>query len=43
MSFLMGVVFFILGSLLVVICLAAIPGQGGEQGKAPPAHGHGGH
>ncbi len=40
MSFLTGLVIFILGSVLVALCLAAIPGA-----EAPPGHGghHGGH
>ncbi len=40
MAFLMGVVAFILGTVLVAVCLVAIPGPEEEQ---PPAQGHGGH
>jgi hypothetical protein len=44
MSFVTGLVVFILGSVLVAVCLGAIPGP---EGAAPPAedgHGHhGGH
>jgi len=43
MAFLMGLVAFILGTVLVAVCLVAIPGPDGEQPPAPPAHGHGGH
>ncbi|HXZ02790.1 MAG TPA: hypothetical protein VEI03_22565 [Stellaceae bacterium] len=42
MAFLMGVVAFILGTLLVAVCLVAIPGAEGDR-PPPPAHGHGGH
>jgi hypothetical protein len=40
MSFLAGLVIFILGSGLVALCLAAIPGPGGA---TPPAQDQGGH
>lgn len=41
MAFVFGVVTFVLASVLVAVCLVAIPGPGGE---APPqAPGHGGH
>jgi hypothetical protein len=45
MSFVFGVVAFVLGSALVAVCLFAIPGP---EGEAPPeahghGHGHGGH
>jgi hypothetical protein len=40
MSFLTGLVFFVLGSVLVAVCLVAIPGPGGG---TPPAEGQGGH
>ena len=43
MAFLMGVVAFLLGTVLVAVCLVAIPGPGGEEEAAPPSHGHGGH
>lgn len=44
MEFLFGVVSFVLGTVLVAICLLAIPGpDGAEAHDAPPAHGHGGH
>ena len=46
MEFVLGVVTFILGSVLVAVCLVAIPGPPGEGGAAaaaPPAHGHGSH
>ena len=42
MSFIVGLVLFILGSALVALCLVAIPGPGG----AAPAHSaqnHGSH
>lgn len=42
MAFLMGVVTFILGTVLIAVCLVAIPGTE-EEPSAPPAHGHGGH
>ena len=41
MSFVMGFVAFVLGSVLVGVCLEAIPGPGGEGASAPPDHGHG--
>ena len=40
MSFLTGLVIFVLGSVLVGVCLWAIPGPGGG---APPAADQGGH
>lgn len=43
MAFLMGVVAFILGTVLVAVCLVAIPGPEEEQPPAPLAQGHGGH
>ena len=44
MTFGLGLVLYILGSVLIGICLWCIPGSGGAQ-PAPPAgqHGHGGH
>jgi hypothetical protein len=39
MSFALGVILFILGSALIALCLAAIPGPPG----AAPAHGHDAH
>jgi hypothetical protein len=39
MDAVVGVVFFILGSGLVGLCLLAIPGPGGE-GPPAPSHGH---
>ncbi len=45
MSFALGLVFFILGSVLVALCLAAIPGPGGTEatGHAPHDHDHAHH
>lgn len=44
MEFVFGVVSFVLGTVLVAICLVAIPGPTAvEQSGAPPSHGHGGH
>jgi hypothetical protein len=43
MEFLFGFVAFVLGSVLVAVCLVAIPGPEGEEREAPAAHGHGGH
>jgi hypothetical protein len=40
MAFLFGVVTFILGTVLVAVCLVAIPGPEGEEREAPAAHGH---
>jgi hypothetical protein len=44
MSFGVGVLLYIAGTILVAVCLTAIPGPGGE-GAAPggAGHGHGGH
>jgi hypothetical protein len=42
MAFLFGVIAFILGTVLVAVCLVAIPGPEGEEREAPPAA-HGGH
>ncbi len=42
MAFLFGLVTFILGAVLVAICLFAIPGPEGEE-RAEAPHGHGGH
>ncbi|HXP31027.1 MAG TPA: hypothetical protein VN832_08050 [Stellaceae bacterium] len=39
MSFGLGLLCYILGSILVGVCLVAIPGPGG--GEAGPEHGHG--
>jgi hypothetical protein len=44
MSFGVGVLVYIAGTVLVAVCLTAIPGPGGEGGAAGAAgHGHGGH
>ena len=40
MAFLFGVVAFILGTVLVAVCLVAIPGPEGEVREAPPVQGH---
>jgi len=40
LSFGIGLVCYVLGTLAVGVCLLAIPGRGGA---APPDHGHGGH
>jgi hypothetical protein len=42
MEFLFGVVAFILGTVLVAVCLVAIPGPEGEEREAAPTA-HGGH
>jgi hypothetical protein len=42
MSFLLGLILFILGSALVAFCLTAIPGPGGAATAHPP-HGHDAH
>jgi hypothetical protein len=42
MSFLLGLILFILGSVLVAVCLVAIPGPGGAA-PAQQAHGHDAH
>jgi hypothetical protein len=44
MSFGAGLLLYVVGSIVVAICLVAIPGPGGA-GGAPggPSHGHGGH
>lgn len=41
MSFAISLLFFVLGSALIALCLLAIPGRGdhGDAGAAP--HGHG--
>jgi len=39
MSFTLGVILFILGSALIALCLAAIPGPPGAA-PAQPGHGH---
>jgi hypothetical protein len=41
-SFAIGLVLYIVGSIAVAVCLLAIPGQPGAT-PAPPARGHGGH
>jgi hypothetical protein len=44
MSFLTGLVIFILGSVLVAVCLVAIPGGGAAAAPGEGGHGHhGGH
>ena len=44
MEFAFGVVCFILGTVLVAVCLAAIPGPAAlEQTQPPAAGGHGSH
>ncbi len=40
MSFGVGLVLYILGSILVVICLWCIPGQGRAHAAPPQDHGH---
>ncbi|HUC64817.1 MAG TPA: hypothetical protein VMA53_05285 [Stellaceae bacterium] len=42
MEFLFGLVTFILGTVLVAVCLVAIPGPEGEEREAAPTA-HGGH
>ncbi|HET7594105.1 MAG TPA: hypothetical protein VFK49_01565 [Stellaceae bacterium] len=42
MSFILGLVLFILGSALVALCLVAIPGPAGAAPAHPP-QGHDGH
>jgi len=42
MEFLFGLVAFILGTVLVAVCLVAIPGPEGEEREAAPTA-HGGH
>jgi hypothetical protein len=39
LSFGLGLVFFILGSVLIGVCLWCIPGRGGARPPAPD-HGH---
>lgn len=44
MPFGLGVLFFVLGSVLVAVCLVAIPGPPGEApGPFGHGHDHGGH
>jgi hypothetical protein len=44
MSFGVGVLLYIAGTILVAVCLTAIPGPGGGGGTPSGAgHGHGGH
>lgn len=46
MSFGLSVIAFIAGTLVVALCIAAIPGPGGaaaSPGDAGHGHGHGGH
>ncbi len=40
MTFLLGLVLFILGSVLVALCLTAIPGPAGTEAAAHAPHGH---
>jgi hypothetical protein len=40
MSFAIGVLFFVLGSAVIGLCLAALPGRTGGAGKDVP-HDHG--
>ncbi|HWG79891.1 MAG TPA: hypothetical protein VN681_08965 [Stellaceae bacterium] len=42
MSFIVGLVLFVLGSVLVAVCLVAIPGPAGAA-AAQQAHGHDDH
>ncbi len=39
MDAILGVILFMLGSILAGLCLVAIPGPGGEA-SPPPPHGH---
>jgi hypothetical protein len=41
-SFGVGLICYVLGTVAVAICLLAIPGRGGAV-AAPSEHGHGGH
>jgi hypothetical protein len=43
MSFGIGVICYIVGSILVGICIVAIPGPGGEAAEEQGGHGHGAH
>ena len=42
MSFIVGLILFILGSVLVAVCLVAIPGPG-SAAAAQQGHGHDAH
>jgi hypothetical protein len=42
LSFGVGLVCYVLGTVAIAVCLLAIPGRGGTA-PAPPEHGHGGH
>ena len=42
MSFFLGLVLFILGSVLIALCIAAIPGPAGTA-SAHSSHGHDAH
>jgi hypothetical protein len=41
LSFGLGLVFYILGSAAIGICLWCIPGRGGAAASPPADHGHG--
>jgi hypothetical protein len=43
LSFGLGLVAYILGSVLIALCLWCIPGRGGAAAPPPADHGHGGH
>jgi hypothetical protein len=40
MSFALGLVLYIGGSVLIGICLWCIPGRGGTEPAPPASHGH---
>lgn len=43
MPFAISLLFFVLGSALIALCLVAIPGRGDHSASATPPHGHTGH
>ena len=43
MSFGVGLVLYIIGSVAIGVCIWCIPGRGGAAPASHDAHGHGGH
>ncbi len=42
-SFGLGLVFFVLGTAIVGLCIMAIPSPGNSESAAGPSHGHSAH